>query len=135
MTNGDMMRYTGKGQYYYEVVEVIDANRGQGVKIRILCDGTEAIVLPSDLKPYIPDDCSSDPVHHPDHYTSGGIESIDYINAKLSPEAFQGFCLGNVLKYVGRAGKKGDERTQDLEKAGVYLRWALDSIYGRKLMK
>ena len=45
----------------------------------------------------------NDPVHNPPHYKSGGIEVIDVI------EAFElGFHLGNVVKYVLRAGRKGD---------------------------
>jgi hypothetical protein len=59
-------------------------------------------------------------VNHPDHYTSGGIEVIDYLRAKLTPEQFAGFCLGNALKYLSRAGRKGDATT-DLEKAAWYL--------------
>lgn len=33
-----------------------------------------------------------DPVNCPDHYTFGGIETIDYLKAKLSAEEFAGFC-------------------------------------------
>lgn len=56
-----------------------------------------------------------DLVNHPPHYKSGGIESIDVI------EAFSlGFCLGNVVKYVLRHGKKGDALS-DLRKARWYL--------------
>ena len=43
---------------------------------------------------------------NPDHYKSGGIEAIDYIQAKLSPEEFAGYCRGNALKYISRAGRK-----------------------------
>jgi hypothetical protein len=32
----------------------------------------------------------------PDHYKAGGIEAIDYIQAKLSPEEFAGYCRGNA---------------------------------------
>lgn len=54
-------------------------------------------------------------VNHPSHYQGNGIEVIDVI------EAFGlGFCLGNVVKYVLRAGKK-DERLQELRKAKWYL--------------
>lgn len=68
----------------------------------------------------------SDNVHNPAHYTSGGIETIDFIRAKLGPEGFRAYCLGNVLKYVTRhALKNGDE---DLRKAGVYLGWAVESV-------
>lgn len=56
-----------------------------------------------------------DMVNHPPHYKSGGLESIDVI------EAFDlGFCLGNTVKYVLRAGRKGD-RIEDLKKARWYL--------------
>lgn len=56
-----------------------------------------------------------DPVSHPSHYTYGKIETIDYIEDKGL-----GFNLGNVVKYVSRAGHK-DDIVQDLEKARWYL--------------
>ena len=59
-------------------------------------------------------------VNHPAHYTAGGIETIDYLRAKLTPEQFAGFCLGNALKYLSRAGRKGDAR-EDYRKAYWYL--------------
>lgn len=62
-------------------------------------------------------------VNSPDHYTTGGIETIDYIYAKLSTAEFRGYCIGNVLKYVSRAKKKGGKN--DLEKAKKYLDWAI----------
>ena len=67
----------------------------------------------------------SDNVRHPEHYTSGKIETIDFIRDKLGPEQFVGYCLGNVLKYVSRYDKKGTP-VEDLEKAEVYLRWAIE---------
>ena len=57
------------------------------------------------------------------HYDAGGIETIEIIRAKLTPEQFYGYCLGNVLKYLCRANHKGDPE-RDLEKAGVYMGWA-----------
>lgn len=66
-----------------------------------------------------------DPVNHPSHYTDGGIETIDFIRAKLSPEEFRGYCLGNALKYLSRAGKKGEFET-DIKKAIVYLNWSVE---------
>jgi len=57
----------------------------------------------------------NDLVNHPSHYKSGGIETIDFIEAKDL-----NYRLGNVVKYVSRAGKKGDP-IQDLEKAAWYL--------------
>ena len=61
-----------------------------------------------------------DMVNSPPHYTTGGIETIDFIEAKGLD-----YHLGNVVKYVTRAGKKGDE-TGDLKKAFWYLGRAID---------
>jgi transposase-like protein len=57
-----------------------------------------------------------DPVNHPPHYKAGGIETIDFIEAKDL-----NYRLGNVVKYVSRAGKKDSDPIQDLEKAAWYL--------------
>jgi hypothetical protein len=58
----------------------------------------------------------ADPVNHPAHYKAGGIETIDFIEAKKL-----GYNLGNVVKYITRADLKGN-RKQDLEKALWYLK-------------
>ena len=60
---------------------------------------------------------SSDSVNHPPHYGGYGnaYETINVIEAWGL-----GFNLGNAVKYVSRAGKKGDAVT-DLEKAKWYL--------------
>lgn len=64
-----------------------------------------------------------DMVNRPPHYQTGGIEAIDYIEAKLSPEEFAGYCRGNALKYLSRAGHK-DATAQEIGKAIWYLeRW------------
>ena len=58
----------------------------------------------------------TDNVINPPYYKRGGIESIEI------EEAWElGYKLGNVLKYILRAGKKGD-RLKDLKKA----QWHLD---------
>ncbi len=59
------------------------------------------------------------------HYTAGGIESLDVIRAKSSPEMFQGFLYGNVLKYMMRYRLKGTPK-QDLQKAQTYLGWLIE---------
>ena len=61
-----------------------------------------------------------DPVNHPYHYKVGGIETIDFIEAKGLT-----YHLGNAVKYIARADHKGN-RLQDLEKA----RWYLDREIG-----
>ena len=55
------------------------------------------------------------PVNHPKHYNShpSGVECIQIA------EHF-GYCLGNVIKYIWRAGQKGDA-LEDLRKARFYL--------------
>jgi hypothetical protein len=60
-----------------------------------------------------------DVVNHPAHYKVGGIETIDFIKAKLTPEEFKGYLLGNVLKYASRAGHK-DNALQDAGKMAWY---------------
>lgn len=57
-----------------------------------------------------------DLVNRPPHYRDGGIEVIDFIEAKDL-----NYRLGNVVKYVSRAGKKNSDPVQDLEKAAWYL--------------
>jgi hypothetical protein len=56
-----------------------------------------------------------DPVNSPAHYTVGGIETIDFIEAKSL-----NYHLGNAVKYIVRAEHKGNKK-QDLEKAIWYL--------------
>jgi len=56
-----------------------------------------------------------DPVNHPPHYKAGGVETIDFIEAKDL-----NYRLGNVVKYVTRAEKKGNP-IEDLKKARWYL--------------
>lgn len=58
---------------------------------------------------------ASDPVNHPAHYKTGGIETIDFIEAKNL-----NYNMGNAVKYITRADHKGN-RKQDLEKAIWYL--------------
>lgn len=70
-----------------------------------------------------------DAVNHPSHYKAGGIEAIDYIQAKLSPEEFAGYCRGNMLKYISRVGLK-DDAAQDMRKALWYGERWLDARNG-----
>lgn len=65
-------------------------------------------------------------VDSPDHYQRGGIETIAFISAKLGPEGFRAYCLGNVLKYVSRWQDKNGE--EDLKKALKYMEWAVNGL-------
>jgi hypothetical protein len=57
----------------------------------------------------------TDMVNQPPHYKMGGIETIDFIEAKQF-----GYNLGNVVKYISRADLKGSHY-EDLLKARWYL--------------
>ena len=69
----------------------------------------------------------SDPVNSPSHYTSGGIETIDYMEAKSTPEEFRGHLRLTTIKYLSRAGLK-DDTLRDLKKAQWYLNALVDFI-------
>ena len=58
---------------------------------------------------------TKDNVNHPPHYKVGGIETIDFIEAKSLS-----YNLGNVVKYITRADHKGN-KIEDLKKAQWYL--------------
>ena len=66
---------------------------------------------------------SDDAVHQPNHYMLfEGVESIQVIARSMTTAEFKGFCLGNVLKYRLRAGKKSEmaNMEKDLAKANFY---------------
>lgn len=64
-----------------------------------------------------------DLVSHPSHYNFGKYEVV-----KVIIDWGLGFCLGNVIKYVARAGRKdGNSRLQDLMKAKQYLEFEIEA--------
>lgn len=56
---------------------------------------------------------------NPQHYKVGGIETIDFMKAKLSADGFKGYLAGNVMKYITRYEHKNG--LEDLKKANWYL--------------
>lgn len=57
----------------------------------------------------------------PKYYNSNGLSPIGAMKQGLiSKEQYQGFLIGNIIKYVIRAGKK-DDAIKDLEKAKDYI--------------
>ena len=74
-----------------------------------------------------------DNVNHPNHYTQGKYEVIDYIEDKLSKEELQGYCVGNVLKYVSRFKHKNG--LEDLKKAEWYLNRLITNMEGKECQK
>jgi hypothetical protein len=91
-------------------------HRAHPVTGKILMQAAEQ---PTQIEMFEP---ASDPVNHPAHYKYGGIETIDFIEAKEL-----GYNLGNVVKYITRSDHKGN-RKQDLEKALWYLTREINSI-------
>jgi hypothetical protein len=64
-------------------------------------------------------------VNHPTHYGGDGVyETIKVI------EAWElGFHLGNTVKYISRAGKKGvNKEIEDLKKAMFYLNRHIENL-------
>jgi hypothetical protein len=61
---------------------------------------------------------------NPKYYKIGGIETIDYMRAKSSPEEFRGHLRLTCFKYLSRAGFKHNDALEDLMKA----RWYLDRL-------
>lgn len=68
----------------------------------------------------------SEQVNHPKHY--GGADN-PYEAIKVIEAWGLGFCLGNTVKYISRAGKKETDKTvQDLEKAKWYLEREIEKL-------
>ena len=67
-----------------------------------------------------------DAINHPEHY--GGSEST-YEAIKVIEAWDLGFNLGNVVKYISRAGKKGS-KLEDLRKAQWYLNHEIQRLEG-----
>ena len=113
-------RQEGYTQAMDEVLKVIDTYLSiyrESVEINKIAPATEENV-------------KDDPVNHPSHYTDGKIEVISFIEDK---GLIEGFCKGNAIKYISRAGKKesaalqiDEKEIQDLKKA----RWYLDYLIG-----
>lgn len=63
---------------------------------------------------------TSDSVNHPAHYTQGGIECIDAVEAAVSDlSGIEAVCTGNAIKYLWRWKRKNG--IEDLKKARWYI--------------
>jgi hypothetical protein len=82
------------------------------------------IIPPVDGEPNILNDIV-DRVNHPKHY--GGKDN-QYEAIKVIDAWDLDFALGNVVKYVSRAGKKNDSPLEDLKKAAWYLNHKIESL-------
>jgi len=65
-------------------------------------------------------------INHPAHY--GGENNL-YEAIKVIEAWELGFCLGNAVKYIKRAGKKDVSKTvEDLEKAAWYIQREIEKL-------
>jgi len=71
------------------------------------------------------------------YYDAGGIETLIIIKAKLTPKQYQGYLLGNALKYACRLmhKKKGKEKLRDAMKAKNYMSWLADELLADSVKK
>ena len=63
-------------------------------------------------------------IDHPEHYNSGKIEVIDFIESLGIDEDF---CIGNAIKYISRYKHKGDP-VGDLKKAKWYIEYLINKL-------
>jgi len=96
----------------FKRIAVFSSNKSITDKIRMQGGPTDEEMMNAPPK--------ADPVNHPAHYKVGGIETIDFIEAKSL-----GYHLGNAVKYITRADHKGN-RLQDLQKAKWYIDRAIE---------
>lgn len=59
------------------------------------------------------------PQYCPQYYSKGGIEPWEYMQAKMTAAEYIGYLKGNIIKYISRAGLKG-EAHKDYKKAAAY---------------
>lgn len=85
----------------------------------VIPKGVERGTLPSSV-------VKNDNVNHPKHYCKGGLECIQVIKAQLTPQQYEGYLYGNVLKYMWRWPEKNG--IEDLRKAAHYLMWLQEEV-------
>ena len=67
------------------------------------------------------------PIDHPDvpHYDRAAIQPIDFMESNFTPDEYQGYLKGQVVKYISRYRYKGTP-VPDLVKARTYLNWLIE---------
>lgn len=73
----------------------------------------------------------SDHPTHSAHYETA-VQPIEFMQANMSKEAFNGFLIGNIIKYAGRLGKK-DEPLKEADKIYRYAGWLVQSLKGETI--
>ena len=109
-------RMLAKGKPVKEIASKLNVSLSRVYQVRSLAKrkATPKFTSVAELRPQ--PQVVIDSVNHPPHYNDGGIETIDFIEAKGL-----NYRLGNVIKYVSRVDKKNSDPIEDLEKAAWYL--------------
>lgn len=124
------VRYSGENPVFKGLTGTVQGYSHTG-RVKVRFGIREAEVHPSVLIPLpkvgpnveAPKTEVKSDVTHPNHYMLfDNVEAIEVIARSMTVEAFRGYCLGNILKYRLRAGKKSELATmeKDLKKAAFY---------------
>lgn len=112
--NSDCEDNYGKADYETVVNPVVKTNIDE--ILNSMCIDSDVASVNSNVD----DICKSDMIDRPSHYRSGEIETIKKIEAVVDGlPARESYLLGNIIKYIDRAGKK-DDAYQDMSKANNY---------------
>lgn len=69
--------------------------------------------------------------YYDEHY-AGKVQPIELMQAQMSPKAFRGFLLGNIIKYASRIGKK-DDALEEAVKIRRYADWLVQNEKGETI--
>lgn len=64
------------------------------------------------------------------HYQQASVQPVEVLQMHMTPEEFQGYLKGNIVKYLFRAEYKG-QRAQDIAKALQYAAWLVQAVRGQ----
>ncbi|WWD14728.1 hypothetical protein CPL00370_CDS0022 [Klebsiella phage ViciousJeremy] len=129
-----VVRYSGGGLKRILGMSGVVTGHSHTGRVKVRFGTQHAEVLPDNLIPLPKADVKTPNVEapktevksdvtHPNHYMLfDNVEAIEVIARSMTVEAFRGYCLGNILKYRLRAGKKSELATmeKDLNKAAFY---------------
>ena len=123
-----MKKFSVKKQYAYNLMSMARRQMRQPVVegVPAVLPVPPVLVQQVELPVVLVDETPrEDIVNHPAHYKIGGIETIDFIEAKQL-----NYHLGNVVKYITRADHK-DSRLVNLKKAEWYLKREIENAAAR----
>lgn len=89
-------------------------------------------VVPDEVEEGMPSTLTDPLIDHPEYYGGAGnpYEAIEVIKAWIGDDATLGFCVGNTLKYICRAGRKEPDSMHSLKQDLMKARWYLDAAIG-----